>query len=92
MFNCVAQNLVNSAEAGNEIHIKNVNEKQAYIVVPPFDVDAVERTSVEIPCKVDGTPPVNVTWYKNGARLKLDNDNRKYENLLLFYKFAFIAL
>ena len=39
------------------------------VVSPPISSVVVVGTSVALDCVVDGTPPPNVTWYKDTVRL-----------------------
>ncbi|XP_050432514.1 peroxidasin [Adelges cooleyi] len=76
MFTCLAQNLVGSAESNTELKVRGFGPRKPKLVVKPFDMEAPERTSVELPCKADGDPVPGVTWTKDGIDLVQDVNHK----------------
>lgn len=76
MFTCLAQNLVGSAESNTEIKVRGYGPRRPKILIKPFDMEAPQRTSIEVPCKADGDPTPNVTWTKDGVDLVQDQNHK----------------
>lgn len=76
MFTCLAQNLVGSAESNTEIKVRRHGPRRPKLLIKPFDMEAPERTSIEVPCKADGDPAPNITWTKDGVDLVPDQNHK----------------
>ncbi|XP_008185071.1 LOW QUALITY PROTEIN: peroxidasin [Acyrthosiphon pisum] len=76
MFTCLAQNLVGSAESNIEIKVRGYGPRRPKLLIKPFDMEAPQRTSIEVPCKADGDQTPNVTWTKDGVDLVQDQNHK----------------
>lgn len=76
MFTCVAQNLAGTAESNTELKVRGFGPRKPKLVIKPFDMEAPQRTSIEVPCKADGEPVPIITWTKDGVDLIQDQNHK----------------
>ncbi|XP_025414853.1 peroxidasin homolog [Sipha flava] len=76
MFTCLAQNLAGTAERNTEIKVRGYGPRRPKLLIRPFDMEAPQGTSIEVPCKADGDPTPNITWTKDGVNLVTDHNHR----------------
>ncbi|XP_050539953.1 peroxidasin isoform X2 [Daktulosphaira vitifoliae] len=76
MFTCVAQNLAGTAESNTELKVRGFGPRKPKLVIKPFDMEAPQRTSIEVPCKADGEPIPIITWTKDGVDLIKDQNHK----------------
>lgn len=76
MFTCLAQNLAGTAERNTEIKVRGYGPRRPKLLIRPFDMEAPQRTSIEVPCKADGDPTPSITWTKDGVDLVTDHNHK----------------
>lgn len=67
MYTCLAQNQYGSLETNKELRIINHGPRPPRIIVRPFNLDAPQFSSIELPCKAEGEPHPTVLWTRNNA-------------------------
>ena len=46
------------------------------MVIAPYDMEASRGSTIEIPCKAEGSPRPTIVWSKNGQPLSLSRKHR----------------
>ncbi|XP_068623163.1 leucine-rich repeats and immunoglobulin-like domains protein 1 [Battus philenor] len=69
-FNCKASNDLGSDKKSVTVEVKT------FFKVVDISKDKVVEYNKKgtLHCKVNASPPVNITWYQNGKEMKIDND------------------
>uniref|UniRef100_A0A182QQU6 Uncharacterized protein n=1 Tax=Anopheles farauti TaxID=69004 RepID=A0A182QQU6_9DIPT len=64
---CVAENELGIAEVEAEVVVINVGPPR--FLFEPYDLDAIEGTTVEMPCKAENDDIVQIKWQKEGRTI-----------------------
>ncbi|VDK50737.1 unnamed protein product [Anisakis simplex] len=79
-YTCLAENCHGSAKSTSNVKIQpfeSVNIKPSF-KEQLIDVSAIEGSEIALECKVIGTPAPQITWYKDGLKLLLENRMLQY--------------
>ncbi|XP_035785231.1 LOW QUALITY PROTEIN: peroxidasin-like [Anopheles albimanus] len=64
---CVAENELGIAELEAEVVVVNVGPPQ--FLFEPYDLDAIEGTTIEMPCKAEKDDILQIKWQKDGRTI-----------------------
>ncbi|XP_058178642.1 peroxidasin [Anopheles ziemanni] len=72
---CVAENELGIAEVEAEVVV--INEGPPRFLFEPYDLDAIEGTTIEMPCKAENDDILQIKWQKEGRTIT-PKDKDKY--------------
>lgn len=71
LYVCEAKNTLGSREVSANLRVTGKNHNKAPVLVyKPYNIEAVEGTTIEIPCKAEGNPTPGIQWTKEGDVLQ----------------------
>uniref|UniRef100_A0A1B0D9M5 Ig-like domain-containing protein n=2 Tax=Phlebotomus papatasi TaxID=29031 RepID=A0A1B0D9M5_PHLPP len=68
LYICVAENSVGSAETVASVEIQSL-ANPPHLIIEPYDLEALQGATIELPCMGDGDPPPQVKWKKDGRTI-----------------------
>ncbi|XP_055686975.1 peroxidasin isoform X2 [Lutzomyia longipalpis] len=68
LYICIAENAVGSAETVASVEIQS-HANPPHLIIEPYDLEALQGATIELPCMGDGDPPPQVKWKKDGRTI-----------------------
>ncbi|KRT84503.1 peroxidase [Oryctes borbonicus] len=70
LYVCEARNSLGYREVSARLTIIENNNRRPVLVYGPYDLEALVGSTIEIPCKAEGTPTPGIQWRKDGSELQ----------------------
>lgn len=69
LYVCEARNELGYREASANVVIETVVKNPPTLIYKPYDIRAILGSTIELPCKGEGTPTPGLQWRKDGSEL-----------------------
>lgn len=70
LYICEARNSFGYREVSANLKVVESNNRRPKLVYKPYDMEAIEGSTIEIPCKAIGDPVPGIQWRKDGGVLQ----------------------